>query len=120
MPRVVRFGVAGIVAIDDRLSIASAIFSWLVRGAAAATLATLDAANVSFLLQPLSSFSSRPTAVHFLRVRAATVSTSDFLVTAAPPLVCGRRTNWLLTFTPIVCIFVRSSGLPAKSTALAA
>lgn len=118
MPRVVRFGVAGGVAIDDRLSIASAIFSWLVRGAAAATLAAFVAANVSFLLQPLRSLSSRPTVVRFLR--AATVSTSGFLVAAVPPLVCGRRTNWLLTFAAVVCVFVRSYGLPAESTSQAA
>ncbi|TDQ92394.1 hypothetical protein C7412_112170 [Paraburkholderia silvatlantica] len=102
MPRVVRFGVAGVLAIGDGASIAWAECKGLGRGAA----------RVSFRPSPLCCVSSRPNVARFLRV--ATVSIGGCLAAALTPSICGRRTNWPLTFAPVVSMAVPSCGLPAR------
>ncbi|MCG5075244.1 GtrA family protein [Paraburkholderia tagetis] len=115
MPRIIRFGIAGVIATGVHVSVAWSVFNWLVRDSTVANVAAFVIANiVSFLLQTLWSFSSRPTVARFLRF--ATVSIAGFLAAALIPLLCGRETIWLPTFAVVLCIPALSYVLHARWT----
>ncbi|MEM5328133.1 GtrA family protein [Paraburkholderia sp. JHI2823] len=119
MPRIVRFGIAGLIATGVHVLIAWSVFSWLVRDSTVANVAAFLIANiVSYLLQTLWSFSSRPTVARFLRF--ATVSIAGFLAATLIPLLCGRQTIWLPTFAVVICIPALSYFLHARWTYQAA
>lgn len=119
MPRIIRFGVVGVMATGVHVSVAWVIFNWLVRDATIANVTAFVVANVvSFLLQTLWSFSARPSVARFLRF--ATVSIAGLLTAGLIPLVCGRQTFWLPTFAIVVCIPAVSYVLHARWTYRAA
>jgi putative flippase GtrA len=115
MPRIVRFALAGGVATLVHVSVAWSVFNWLVRDSTVANVAAFVVANiVSFLLQTLWSFSSRPTVARFLRF--GTVSIAGFLASALIPLVCGRQSLWVPTFAVVACIPALSYVMHARWT----
>jgi putative flippase GtrA len=119
MPRIVRFGIAGVIATGVHVSVAWSVFNWLVRDSTVANVAAFLIANiVSFLLQTLWSFSARPSVARFLRF--ATVSIGGFLAAALIPMLCGRQTIWLPTFAVVICIPALSYVLHARWTYQAA
>ncbi|QBQ98321.1 GtrA family protein [Paraburkholderia pallida] len=103
MPRIIRFGIAGAIATGVHVSVAWFVFNWLVRDSTVANVVAFVVTNVvSFLLQTLWSFSSRPTVARFLRF--ATVSIAGFVTAALIPLVCGRQALWLPTIAVVICV----------------
>ncbi|CAG9245482.1 Putative flippase GtrA (Transmembrane translocase of bactoprenol-linked glucose) [Paraburkholderia unamae] len=115
MPRIIRFGMVGVMATGVHVSVAWSVFNWLVRDATIANVAAFVVANiVSFLMQTLWSFSSRPSVARFSRF--ATVSAAGFLAAATIPWVCGRQAIWLPTVAVVVCIPALSYVLHARWT----
>ncbi|RQH08373.1 GtrA family protein [Paraburkholderia dinghuensis] len=115
MPRIIRFVLAGGVATLVHVSVAWLVFNWLIRDSTVANVAAFVVANVvSFLLQTLWSFSSRPTVTRFLRF--GTVSIGGFLIAALVPLLCGRQNLWLPTIAVVVCIPALSYVMHARWT----
>jgi putative flippase GtrA len=115
MPRIIRFAIAGGVATLVHVSVAWTVFNWLVRDSTVANVAAFVVANVvSFLLQTLWSFSSRPSVARFLRF--GTVSIGGFLVSALVPLIVGRQHLWLPTLVVVVCIPALSYVMHARWT----
>jgi putative flippase GtrA len=119
MPRIVRFGIAGVIATGVHVSVAWSVFNWLVRDSTVANVAAFLIANiVSFLLQTLWSFSARPSVARFLRFAA--VSIGGFLAAALIPSLCGRQSLWLPTIAVVICIPALSYVLHARWTYQAA
>jgi putative flippase GtrA len=107
MPRILRFAIAGSIATCTHLSIAWLVFNRYIADSAMANLAGFVVANfVSFLLQTLWSFSSRPTLVNFSRF--SIVSATGFGISVLVPLLIGRQHLWAPTLMVVCCIPVSS------------
>lgn len=107
MPRLFRFAIVGGIATCVHLSMAWLVFNWVVRDSTMANIVAFVVANVvSFLLQTLWSFSSKPTLARFVRFCA--VSTIGFSTSALVPSIFGRQHLWAPTIIVVCCIPVFS------------
>lgn len=119
MPRLLRFVIVGGIATCVHLSVAWLVFNWVTRDSTIANIAAFIVANiVSFLLQTLWSFSSKPTVARFVRFGA--VSTVGFATAAVVPTIFGRQHLWAPTIIVVCCIPVFSYIAHARWTYRAA
>lgn len=115
MRRLIRFGISGGAATGVHVCVAWSIFNWVMRDSTVANVAAFVIANlVSYMLNTVWSFSSRPTMGRF--VRFASVSGAGFLIAALVPLAFGRQDIWLPTLAVVVCVPVLSYFLHTRWT----